>query len=119
MVDDDSLACGQRQTKQVPTEPVDVAYGRDGVFTNGLVSEEYRAVEDDDQVQNLAEELSHVADHHELIGVLDRLTQHLVTLTKFSDVSMELLAAAANGAMEILVQCSKLVVQDASDHVVH
>jgi len=39
-------------------------------------------------------------------------------LTKFSDVSMEL-TAAADGAMEILVQCSKLVIEDASDHVVH
>ena len=102
MVDDDSLAWGQRQAKQVTTEPVDVAYGRDGVLANSLVSEEYRAVEDDDHVHNLAAEPSHVADHHELIGVLDRLTQHLVTLTKFSDVSMEL-AAAADGAMEILV----------------
>jgi len=79
---------------------------------------EHEAVQNNDQIQNLAAESSHVADHHKLIGVLDRLTQHLVTSTKFSDVSMEL-AAAADGAMEILVQCTELVVQDASDHVVH
>jgi len=79
---------------------------------------EHEAVRNNDQIHNVAAEPSHVADHHELIGVLDRLTQHLVTSTKFSDVSMEL-AAAADGAMEIFVQCTELVIQNAGDHVVH
>ena len=116
MVDDDSLARGHGQTKHVPTEPIDVAYERDADLVDSL--KEYHAVEDDDEVQNLEAEPSHVADHHKLIGVLDRLSQHLVTSTKFSDVSMEL-AAAADGAVEILVECAKLVIEDAGDHVVH
>jgi len=67
-----------------------------------FIYKEYGRVGNHDQVQNVAAESSHIADHHKVIGVLDRLTQHLVTMTKFSDVSMEL-AAAADGAMEILV----------------
>jgi len=35
------------------------------------MSKECRAVEDQDEVDNLAAEASEVADHHKLVGVLD------------------------------------------------
>jgi len=70
MVDDDSLACGQSQGTQGRTEPVDVHYSMHHVLADSFVSEEYCAVQDEDQVQNLATESSHVADHHKLVGVL-------------------------------------------------
>jgi len=80
--------------------------------------EEYRGIEDQDQVENLAAESGHVADHYKLIGVLDRLAQRLMTSTKFSDASSKL-AADADSTSEVVVQCSELVVEDAGDHVVH
>jgi len=85
---------------------------------HGCAYKEYRAVEDQDQVENPAPESGHVADHYKLIGVLDRLAQRLMTSTKFSDASSKL-AAEADSSSEVLVQCSELVVEDAADHVVH
>jgi len=85
---------------------------------HGCASKEYRAIQDQDQVNDLAAESGHVADHHKLIGVLDRLAQRLMTSTKFSQASMKL-AAGADSSSEIFVECSKLVVEDAGDHVVH
>ena len=51
------------------------------------MSKECRAVEDQDEVDNLAAEASEVADHHKLVGVLDWLAQSLMTTTKFSELT--------------------------------
>jgi len=45
--------------------------GKKPVPTDAFVWKKYGAVEDEDQVQNLAAEPSYVADHHKLISVLD------------------------------------------------
>ena len=114
MVDDDSLTRGERQTEQRRTEPVEVHEGRS---RHGLVPEEYRAVQNENQVGDLAAEPGHIADHDEPIGVLYRLAQPLVTSTKFSDASSKL-SAAAYGATEVFVQCAELVVEDADEQAV-
>jgi len=118
VVDDDSLACGQRQTEHDRSEPVNEYYDRDPVLVRAFMSQKYHDVHDYDQVQNLAAEPSYVADHQKLIGVLDGLAQRLVTSTKFPDASVKL-AAAAHGMMEIFVQFAELVIQHAGDHVVY
>jgi len=71
MIDDDSLICGQSQTEDGRSEPTDVQHGGHCAFADSFLCKEYGAVEDEDQVDNLAAESGHVADHDKLIGVLD------------------------------------------------
>jgi len=103
MVDDDSLACRQRQSKQSRNKPVNVHYGGDCmILANSFIWKEESAVKNQNHVCNLAAEPGNVADHHKSVGVLDRLTQLLMSSTKFSDATLKL-ASAADGAMEILI----------------
>jgi len=39
------------------------------------MSKEYCAVDDENEVDDLAAEFSHVTDHYELIGIVDRLAE--------------------------------------------
>ena len=118
MVDEDSLQCRHHQTKRDRDEPEDVHVRIKRVIGNGFVWKEYRAIENQDQVDKVEAEPAHVADHHELIRDLDLPTERLVTSTKFSDASSKL-TGAADGAVEVIVQCAKLVVENPSDNVVH
>jgi len=118
VVDDDSLACCQSQTGQERNEPADERESGQTAVAERLVSKEYRAVEDEDEVEDLAAESGHVADHHELVGVVHRLAQRLVTSTILSDTSLKF-TIATDGTTEILVECLELVVENTGDHVVH
>ena len=118
VVDENSLARSQCQTKQICTKPENVCYSGQCVIAYDFLGKEYRAVENQDQDNNLAAESGDVADHHKLVSVLDGLSQRLVATSKFSDAALEL-TAAADGALEISVQCAELVVEDASDYAVH
>lgn len=118
MVDEDSLQCRQHQTKRDRDEPEDVHVRIKRVIGNSFVWKEYRAIENQDQVDKVEAEPAHVADHHELIRDLDLPTERLVTSTKFSDASSKL-TGAADGAVEVIVQCAELVVENPSDNVVH
>jgi len=118
MINDDSLACSKRQWKHSRSKPYSVHYGRDCILANSFITKEYSTIQNKNQVHNLAAEPSHIADHHELVGILDWLTQLLMTATKFPDSSLKL-ATVANGIVKILVQCTELVVKDTANHVVH
>jgi len=118
VVDDNSLASGQRQTKHDRDRPVKVHERHQRAAADPFLGKEQRAVEEHDEIGNLTAESSYVTDRHELIGVLDRLTQRLVTTSKFSDAAMEL-STRTDGIVEICVQCPKLVIQNTGNHVVH
>jgi len=73
MVDEDSLARRQGQSKQGRRKPVNVHCGgyAHRIQANSLISKEYGAVQDQNHVQNLAAEVGYIANHHKLVGVLD------------------------------------------------
>jgi len=71
MIDGDSLACSQREIERGGKEPVDEQYSGYQVITQSFVSKEYGTVEDQNQDRKLAAKPRHVADHHELVSVLD------------------------------------------------
>ena len=71
MIADDSLACRQRQPERGRCKPVSVHYGGQCILANGFIPKEDGGVENKNQVHDFAAEPGHVADHHELVGVLD------------------------------------------------
>jgi len=109
VIKDYRLSRSQRQAQHTDAQPPDVQNSKPWVQCDSEVSIENRAVENEDNGEDLATKVCNVADHEKSIRFLDWAADGLVTPTKLTEVAAEL-ASIADTFTELLVQLLELII---------